>query len=223
MKDFTEIVVVLDKSGSMTPIKGDTISSFNGFVADQAKIGHNAALSLYLFDNRAQVVYEGVKINEVKPLDDRTYVPYGGTALNDAMGKAIDELGIRLAKTKESDRPDKVVFVVMTDGEENSSGLFNVNQIKEKVKHQESVYKWQFLFLGAGIDAFAAGGGYGISVNNILNISKDINGLNFAAQSNTRAISKYRNNLTANCSYVQPETKSAEDIFPSKTSVVNKP
>lgn len=220
MKDFTEIVVVLDKSGSMSPIRGDTIASFNQFVKDQAEIGHNAALSLYLFDNFTTVVYEGVKINEVKPLTDENYRPCGGTALNDAMGKAIDELGVRLARMKESDRPNKVVFVTMTDGEENSSHTFTTQQIKDKVTHQESIYKWQFLFLGTDIDAFAVGGGYGITFDKCLNFAKNMEGLNFANTSNTNAIKSYRTGGSVGCSYTPPESKDVSDIFPKDKVLV---
>lgn len=201
MKDYAEIVMVLDKSGSMAPLTDDTIKSFNNFVKEQAEVGDNASLSLYTFDNNVNVVWESVKINKVEPLTRENYNPGGGTALNDGMGKAIDDLGDRLAKLKEEDRPNKVIIVTLTDGAENMSKKFTTEQIKEKVKHQQSKYNWQFLFLGANIDAFAVGGSYGIPTSGCMNFAATPMGMNVSANANTRAIKDYRTGKLNVCSY----------------------
>lgn len=201
MRDFTEIVVVLDKSGSMHPITMDTIKSFNGFVQQQKDIGDNASLSLYLFDTIVTVLYEGTPIKEVKPLDITTYLPGGGTALNDAVGRAIHDLGERLRKFNESERPNKQVMVIITDGEENSSRNYTHQQVKDMIVHQEQKYNWQFLFLGANIDAFQVGGSYGISMNKCFNFEHSARGVASGCYANSNAILLYRTGLKASCDY----------------------
>jgi len=164
--NFIEIVVVLDRSGSMQSVCSDTIGGFNAFVAEQkANALGEVKLSLYQFDDKYDVVYEGKDIKDVPPLTDKTFVPRGMTALLDATGKTINNLGSRLASMPEIERPSLVVFVILTDGQENASKEFKLDQVKEMIKHQTNRYSWQFVFLGADQNAFQAEQ-LGISSNN---------------------------------------------------------
>lgn len=153
-QDLTEIVFILDKSGSMSPYINDTIGGFNGFIEKQKLELGDANVSLYLFDNNYTKIFEGKNIKDVTPLTNGDYIIGGSTALLDAMGRTIDDVGIKLAKTPEYNRPGKVIFVVITDGQENSSIRYTDENIKDKIKHQETKYSWQFLFLSADITQF---------------------------------------------------------------------
>lgn len=164
MKDFTDITVVLDVSGSMADCIDDTIGGFNTFVEDQKKHGSNASLTLVQFDNHYEVVYEARPIGEVPPLTRETFVPRGGTALLDAIGRTINSVGARLAATPESERPDKVFLFILSDGGENSSREFaDKNKVGEMIKHQQDKYNWVFLYAGADFDAYEAGRSFGYS------------------------------------------------------------
>ena len=154
--NFIEIAVVLDRSGSMASVRSDTIGGFNAFVTDQRKNLGEVKLSLAQFDDFYEVVYDGKPILEVPLLTEATFVPRGCTALLDAVGKTINALGERLAKTPEHLRPSLVVFVILTDGMENASKEFKLEQVKEMIKHQTEKYSWQFVFLGADQNAFQA-------------------------------------------------------------------
>jgi Mg-chelatase subunit ChlD len=160
MKDFTEIVVVLDRSGSMHSVVDDTIGGFDSFVETQKKAGDNASLTLVQFDDEYEVVYQDKAILSVPSIKD-IYRPRGCTALLDAIGKTIVNVGTKLASKSESDRPNKVIFVIITDGEENSSKEYTKEKVFEMVRHQESIYKWEFVFLGANQDAIQTGSAYG--------------------------------------------------------------
>lgn len=163
-KDLTEIIVITDRSGSMGTVAADTIGGFNTFLAEQqkAKIGR-CLLTYCQFDNEYEVVHEALPIEKMKPLDNTTFVPRGSTALLDAVGKTIDDVGKRLAKTPEEKRPSNIVVVIMTDGEENSSQHYTLDDVKARIERQTNEYKWTFVFLGQNIDAFEAGHGMGLS------------------------------------------------------------
>jgi uncharacterized protein YegL len=164
-KDLTEIVVVLDESGSMGYVVRDTIGGINNFVDIQKNLPGEAKFSLVKFSTISQVIYDGVTLDKFEPLTTKTYYPGGGTALLDAFGKTINLVGARLDKLSEDEKPEKVLFVVITDGEENSSLEFTLDKVKRMVEHQRDVYKWEFLFLGANIDAFSAGESMGTASN----------------------------------------------------------
>lgn len=166
-KDLTEIVICLDESGSMGSVVTDTIGGFNVFLETHQKLPGEAKLTLVKFDTKYEIVYNGVDIKKIPVLNNKTYSPGGMTALNDAVGKTIDEVGRRLATTSEDERPEKVIFMVLTDGEENSSHEYTKEQIKEKTEHQKNTYQWEFVFIGADQDAWSNARGIGIdrSVN----------------------------------------------------------
>jgi hypothetical protein len=151
--DLTEIVMVVDRSGSMTPLREDAIGGFNTFLADQQALPGEANLTLVLFNTAYQMIHNGVAIKDVAPLTHSTYVPSGSTALLDALGKAINQTGARLAAMDEASRPGKVILVVLTDGEENSSREFTKAQITEMIQHQQDKYAWQVIFLSSDLNA----------------------------------------------------------------------
>ena len=166
---LTEIAVVMDQSGSMASIKTDAIGGFNTFLDAQKNAPGEALFSLVLFDTtKVDRRFLSVPIKSVPPLDEVTYTPAAGTPLYDAVAITIDEVGKKLSSMKEEDRPEKVVVVILTDGEENSSTDYRGEQgrlrLHEKIKHQSDVYKWQFVFLAANMDASLVGGSVGIGV-----------------------------------------------------------
>lgn len=172
MKDATHITVLLDRSGSMESIKAETISGFNFFLNEQREGGTNASLTLVQFDTQAtEVVHENAPIHSVPQLSADTYQPRGGTPLLDSLGETIASTGRTLKVIPEANRPDKVVFVIITDGQENASRRFNNAQIKEMLEHQTNVYKWQFIYLGANQDAFAEAGNMGIAMSYAANFA----------------------------------------------------
>ena len=160
-----DITIVLDRSGSMASIKGDTIGGFNTFLEEQQKNSENIRLSLVQFDYENETVYNNVPLKEVQPLTEETFRPRGSTALLDTLGEIINRTGQRFSEMKEGDRPSKVMFVIITDGHENASKEFNRKQIFDMIKHQTDKYSWDFLFLGANQDAIDEGAKYGISAD----------------------------------------------------------
>lgn len=152
-KDLTEIIFILDRSGSMGYLTQDTIGGYNTFIENQKKEEGEALVSTILFDNKYEILHNGVNISDVQPLTDKEYYVRGMTALLDAVGKTINEVGDRLNKTKEEDKPSKVIMIITTDGQENNSKEFNSQQIKDMITRQTEKYNWQFMFLGANIDA----------------------------------------------------------------------
>jgi len=172
VKDATHIAVLLDRSGSMGDIKDDAIGGFNCFLKEQKAAGANATLTLVQFDTEStDVVHESMPILEVPDLNHQTFQPRGGTPLLDALGQTIDSTGRALAAIPEASRPNKVVFVVITDGQENSSHQHTKASVKERIDHQSSRYNWQFVFLGANQDAFDEAGAVGIAMGNAANFA----------------------------------------------------
>jgi uncharacterized protein YegL len=160
----TEIIFVIDASGSMAHLVGDTIGGFNGFIESQKAIEGKATLTTVLFDSTWKILHDGVDIHEVKPMTKSDYVAGGMTAMLDAIGDIInkvqdrhDELGV--------EKPEEVLFVITTDGEENSSHKFTKAQIEKMIKHQTNGHGWKFMFLGANMDAVKEARDIGISSN----------------------------------------------------------
>jgi hypothetical protein len=153
--DLTEIAFVLDRSGSMADIAPAAIAGFNEFLLAHQSAAGQARLTLVLFDDEYLVPAASLPISEVLPLDVETYLPRNTTALLDAIGRTIDELGERLSKFPEADRPGAVVVAILTDGLENASTKYKWRDVAGKIRHQQDHYKWEFLFLGANQDAIA--------------------------------------------------------------------
>jgi uncharacterized protein YegL len=159
-KGLTEIVFILDKSGSMQRIKHDAIGGFNSFIEEQKKVDGEANVTLILFDDTVKVVYENKNINEIEDLNENTFVPSGLTAMLDAIGIGIDGLNKRLSENTE--QPSNVVFAIMTDGFENASKEYRKDMIKNKIDNMQKQKDWQFIFLGANIDAVGTAESIGI-------------------------------------------------------------
>jgi Mg-chelatase subunit ChlD len=168
--NLTDITLVVDRSGSMEAIRTDAEGGVNTFLTDQAAQPGEALVTLVHFDTQYEFVHKGVPVKDVPRYQ---LVPRGSTALLDAIGRAINETGERLALMAETDRPALVVFVVMTDGQENSSQEFTKAQIKKMIEHQQSVYNWQFTFLGANQDSFAEAGSMGMAAAGVANFTAD--------------------------------------------------
>lgn len=165
-ENFTSINVVIDKSGSMSHLATDTIGSFNTFLAEQKVVPGEAAFTLCTFNDDYSLVHDFVKLGTVPDLNAKSYRPSGSTALLDALGTTINSVGAKLAAMPEDERPSKVIFLIITDGQENASHNFKKEQIKAMIEHQRDVYKWEFVFIGANIDAFHEGQSLGISAQN---------------------------------------------------------
>ena len=160
--NHTEIIFIIDKSGSMHNLTDDTIGGFNGFIESQKAIDGKATLTTVLFDSTWKILHDGIDIHEVKPMTTTDYVAGGMTAMLDAIGEIInrvqdrhDELG--------KEKPEEVLFVITTDGEENSSRKYNKSQIEKMIKHQTNGHGWKFMFLGANMDAVKEAESIGIS------------------------------------------------------------
>lgn len=152
-ENLTEIIFIVDRSGSMSGIKSDVIGGYNSFIDEQRKVkDQEANITFIQFDDKYEKLYESVDINEIKNLSDATYIPRGMTALYDAIGKTIVETGERLSNMPETERPSKVLVVIITDGYENSSQEYSQSKIKEMISHQETKYSWDFIFIAANID-----------------------------------------------------------------------
>jgi uncharacterized protein YegL len=151
--DHTEIVFILDRSGSMESMRAEAVAGFNAFVAKQQAETGTANLSLVLFDHEYTPVFASLPLADVQPLVPTAYEPRGMTALLDAIGRTTNELGARLSAMPEEDRPDTVIVVVLTDGLENASQNFSFEQVGAMIKHQEDVYSWQYIFLGASLQS----------------------------------------------------------------------
>ena len=162
-ENLTEMVFVLDRSGSMSGLAADTIGGFNELIEKQKKIEGDAYVTTVLFDHEYEVLHDHVALEEVAPLTDKEYFARGSTALLDAVGRTIDAVGARLAATAEDERPEHVVFVITTDGMENSSREYTAKRVRGMIEHQQQKYSWQFVFLGANMDAVSEARKLGIS------------------------------------------------------------
>jgi hypothetical protein len=165
--DLTEIVCVIDESGSMDRIRQDAIGGFNSFLRNQQEEEGEALFSLTLFDTDYERIYDGVELEEVPELDEQSYQPGGRTALLDAVGRTILDVRNRLNETDESEKPGQVVFVILTDGKENSSQEFIGEQVPEMIAEQRQEANWEFVFLAADANAFQVARDYNISPSNV--------------------------------------------------------
>ena len=182
-KNLTEIVFVLDRSGSMSGLEKDTIGGFNSMIEKQRKEEGEALVSTVLFDHLTEVIMDRVPIKEVEPLTEDDYIPRGTTALIDALGGAIHHIGNVHKYARDEDRPEHTLFVITTDGMENASHHYSSDDVKRMIKRQTELYGWEFLFLGANIDAVETARSYGIDEMHAASYVSDSAGTirNFAA------------------------------------------
>ncbi len=180
-KGLTEVVFILDRSGSMSGLESDTIGGFNSMIKKQTKEEGEALISTVLFDDQTEILYDRVPVEKVEPMTDSQYYVRGCTALLDAIGTSIDHIAHVHKKAKDKDRPEKTLFIITTDGMENASTEYTYKKIKKMVEKEQEKYGWEFLFLGANIDAIATAGQFGICADRAVNYECDEAGteLNF--------------------------------------------
>ena len=167
-KNLTELVFIIDRSGSMSGLEADTIGGFNSMIERQKKEDGDAIISTVLFDDSQEVLYNRVPISKIEPMNDKQYYVKGCTALLDSMGGAIQHIG-GIHKKLGADCPDKTIFIITTDGMENASRRYNYKKVKDLVSRQKEKYGWEFLFLGANIDAVNVAGSFGVDADRALN------------------------------------------------------
>ena len=191
-KDLTEIVFILDRSGSMSGLEKDTIGGFNSMIERQSKEEGEALVSTVLFSDDSTVLYDRVPIKKVEKMTEKQYYVGGCTALLDAVGDAIHHIGNVHKYAREEDVPDKTLFIITTDGMENASRKYKIDKIKSMIEKKKKKHNWEFLFLGANIDAIDVAEHFGIDASRATNYNCDSKGtqLNFSVLSNT--ISKVR-------------------------------
>jgi uncharacterized protein YegL len=190
---YTEITFVIDKSGSMAGKESDVINGFDNFINEQKKVSGDCTVSVTLFDTTLECVYEVEKLHSTPTIKDK-YLPSGMTALLDAVGTTIHNVGKRLAGLGEDNKPERVIFVIITDGEENSSQWYKLSGIKKMIQERTDFYKWEFVFLGVGLDAFKSASDIGVSAQNTVTYTPDAAGIKSSYDSLSKNISYSREN-----------------------------
>ena len=175
-KNLTEIVFILDRSGSMSGLEADTIGGFNSMIEKQKKAEGEALISTVLFDNTSEVIHDRVSVQNIKPMTDDDYTVRGCTALLDAIGGAIHHIGNVHKYARAEDVPEHTMFVITTDGMENASRRYDSEKVKKMIERQKEKYGWEFLFLGANIDAVETARHFGISEDRAVNEPSDSEG-----------------------------------------------
>ncbi len=188
-KNLTELVFILDKSGSMQGLEKDTIGGYNSMLAQQRKVDGDCVITTVLFDNHYQLLHDRIDMRAVMPLTEREYFVGGSTALLDAIGKTIDKIHTAQKNTAEDYRAEKVLFVIITDGAENASRMNSTTQVKALIQRQKEQHGWEFIFLGANMDAVETAGRFGIDADRAVDYVPDGEGtaLNFRMMSETVA------------------------------------
>lgn len=170
---MTELVFILDRSGSMNGLEKDTIGGFNAMIEKQKREAGQALVSTVLFDNESVVIHDQLPLDKVPPLTEREYYTRGCTALLDAVGGAIHHIGNIHKYARREDVPEKTLFVITTDGYENASSRYDYEKVRRMIQHEKEKYGWEFLFLGANIDAAAEAKRFGISADRAVNYKCD--------------------------------------------------
>lgn len=231
-ENLTSINILLDGSGSMEPLINDTIGGVNKFLDEQKAFPGEALLSLHIFNTNCKTIHDCVPLAKVPHLDKKTYGTMGGTALLDAMGLSIDNLGKHFTSMKEEERPSKVLFLIITDGEENASHLIDESdpgtvtlpngvvlskfahpvrklryphaRVKEMVEHQKGKYNWDFVFMGANIDTIAAGAAMGVAAGNTMSFNATAAGTADLYKSVSQSTTRYRSSGSSGSGFFTP-------------------
>ncbi|MCM1149759.1 MAG: VWA domain-containing protein [Butyricicoccus sp.] len=188
-KGLTELVFILDRSGSMAGLESDTIGGFNSMLEKQRSLEGECRITTVLFDNNYTLLHDRIDIRAVSPMTEKEYFVGGSTALLDAIGRTIRKLAAVQKNTAGPYRAENVMFVMITDGAENSSREYSSDKVKAMIEHEKEKYGWEFIFLGANIDAVETAGHFGISADRAVDYVPDAAGteLNFQAMSETVA------------------------------------
>ena len=193
-KNLTEIVFILDRSGSMAGLEADTVGGFNAMIRKQRAEPGEAVVSTVLFDDESTVVHDRLDICKVEPMTEKAYYVRGCTALLDAVGGAIHHIGNVHKYAREEDRPEKTLFVITTDGMENASRKYTYDRVKEMIGHRQEAYGWEFIFLGANIDAAREAARLGICADRAANYHADRKGTKAIYKAVNEAVSSVRCN-----------------------------
>lgn len=191
-KNLTEIVFILDRSGSMSGLEADTIGGFNSMIAKQKKAEGDALISTVLFDSTSEVLHDRVDVQRVRQMTNRDYEVGGCTALLDAIGGAIHHIGNIHKYARPEDVPEHTMFIITTDGMENASRFYSVDRVRHMIERQTEKYGWEFLFLGANIDAIETARSFGIGADRAVNYHSDSEGTQLNYEVLSDAISAVR-------------------------------
>lgn len=191
-KGLTELVFILDKSGSMSGLEKDTIGGFNSMLQKQKELDGACRVTTVLFDNRYELLHDRIDIQAVRPMTEKDYYVGGSTALLDAIGRTVHKLIHVQRSVAEEFQAEKVMFVIITDGEENASREYSAQKVKAMIEHEKEAYGWEFVFLGANIDAVETAAQFGISPDRAVEYVPDASGtaLNFGVMS--EAVAQFR-------------------------------
>lgn len=190
----TELVFILDRSGSMAGLESDTVGGFNAMIEKQKQEDGTAYVSTVLFDNVSEVLHDRIPLKDVPKMTEKEYTVRGSTALIDAVGSAIHHIGNIHKYARKEDVPAHTVFVITTDGMENASCKYSADEVKKMIKRQKEKYGWEFLFIGANIDAVETAARYGIDRNRAVKYTADSHGTQVLYNSISAPISDVRNN-----------------------------
>ena len=191
-QNLTELVFILDRSGSMAGLEDDTIGGFNAMIEKQKREPGEAYVSTILFDNDTEVIHDRVDIQKIQPMTRKDYYVRGCTALLDAAGKSIHHIGNVHKYAREEDRPEKTIFVITTDGMENASRHYSYNRLKAMIERQKERYGWEFLFLGANIDAAKEAARFGIGADRAADYLADSTGTGVIYEAVSEAVCSFR-------------------------------
>ena len=191
-RNLPEIVFILDRSGSMAGLEDDTIGGFNAMIEKQKRDPGEALVSTVLFDNDCEVIHDRVDIQKIEPMTRNEYYVRGCTALLDAVGGAIHHIGNVHKYAREEDRPEKTLLVITTDGMENASRKYSYDRLKAMIERQKEKYGWEFLFLGANIDAAKEAARFGINADHAANYHADHMGTGLVYETVSEAICQVR-------------------------------
>ena len=190
--NMTELVFILDRSGSMSGLESDTIGGFNSLIEKQRRQEGECYVSVVLFDNESEVLYDRVKLSEVREMTAEDYTVRGCTALIDAIGGAIHHIGNIHKYARKEDVPEHTMFVITTDGMENASYRYSSDRVKKMVERQKEKYGWEFLFIGANIDSVETAGRFGIGADRAVNYHADSKGTSVLFEAVSRSIGSMR-------------------------------
>lgn len=191
-KGLTELIFILDKSGSMGGLEADTIGGYNSVLSKQQALEGECIITTVLFDNQYELLHDRIDIQAIRPLSEKEYFVGGSTALLDAIGRTIRKISNVQRNTAEAYRPEKVMFVIITDGEENSSREYSVEAIKKLVEEHIESYGWEFIFLGANIDAIRTAGNFGIAPDRATDYVSDSIGTRLSYAAMKEAVTSFR-------------------------------
>jgi uncharacterized protein YegL len=190
--DLTELVFILDKSGSMSGLESDTIGGFNAMLQKQKALDGECRITTVLFDNHYELLHDRLDLRAVSPLTDKDYQVGGTTALLDAIGRTICKLANVQRSTAEEYRAGKVLFVIITDGMENASREFSAEKVKAMIEQEKEKHGWEFIFLGANIDAVETAGRFGIKADRAVDYVADSKGTTLNFECMSRAVADFR-------------------------------